>query len=122
MLRKNLLYCGIIAPVLYIITVIVGAALRQDYSHIVNAISELISNGAPNKAVLDVVFNIYNVLLLAFALGGYFALKSAHRLCRVAMVFSLLSRLYPFHGDSFQWTRWAQRLLLQEPCITFLEG
>ena len=85
MLRKNLLYCGIIAPVLYIITVIIGAALRQDYSHIVNAISELISNGAPNKAVLDVVFNIYNVLLLAFALGGYFALKSAHRLCRVAM-------------------------------------
>lgn len=85
MLRKILIYCGFVAPVLYVITVIVGAALRNDYSHIVNAISELISNGAPNKAILDIIFNIYNALLLAFAIGGYFVLKNAHRLCRVAM-------------------------------------
>ena len=85
MFRKILLYCGIAAPILYVITVIVGAALRNDYSHIVNAISELISNGAPNKAILDVIFNFYNVLLLAFAVGGFIAVKNAHRLCRVAM-------------------------------------
>ena len=58
MLRKILVSCGIAASILYIITAIVGAALRpNDYSHIVNAISELLSNGAPNKAILDVVFN-----------------------------------------------------------------
>jgi hypothetical protein len=85
MLRKTLLYCGIVAPVLYIITAIVGAALRPDYSHIVNAISELLSNGAPNKAVLDVVFNIYNALLLAFAIGGFIVLKNGPRPCRIAM-------------------------------------
>jgi hypothetical protein len=85
MFRKILLYCGIAAPILYVITVIVGAAVRNDYSHIVNAISELISNGAPNKALLDVIFNIYNALLLAFAVGGYIAVKNVHRLCRVAM-------------------------------------
>jgi hypothetical protein len=85
MLRKILLCCGIAAPVLYVVTVIVGAAVRSDYSHIVNAISELISNGAPNKAVLDVIFNFYNALLLAFAIGGFIALKNVHRLCRVAM-------------------------------------
>jgi len=85
MFRKILLYCGIAAPILYGITVIVGAAVRPDYSHIVNAISELLSNGAPNKAILDVIFNIYNALLLAFAIGGYITLKNAHRLCRIAM-------------------------------------
>lgn len=85
MFRKILLYCGLAAPILYGITVIAGAAVRNDYSHIVNAISELISNGAPNKALLDVIFNIYNVLLLAFAIGGFITLKDAHRLCRVAM-------------------------------------
>ncbi len=52
MLRKTFLYCGLVAPILYVITAIVGATLRNDYSHIANAISELISNGAPNKAVL----------------------------------------------------------------------
>lgn len=85
MFRKILLYGGIAAPILYGITVIVGAAVRNDYSHIVNAISELISNGAPNKAVLDVIFNFYNALLLAFAIGGFIVSKNAGRLCRVAM-------------------------------------
>jgi hypothetical membrane protein len=85
MLRKILLSCGIAAPILYAITVIAGAAVRSDYSHIVNAISELLSNGAPNKAILDVIFNIYNALLLAFAIGGLIAVKRAGRLCRVAM-------------------------------------
>jgi hypothetical protein len=84
MSRKALVYCGIAAPILYAITVMIGAALRRDYSHIVNAISELLSNGVPNKAVLDVIFNFYNALLLAFAIGGYIILKNAHRLCRIA--------------------------------------
>jgi len=85
MIRKILLYCGIAAPILYGVTVIVGAAMRNDYSHIINAISELISYGAPNKAILDVIFNIYGALLLAFAIGGYIALKNTPRLCRIAM-------------------------------------
>ena len=85
MFRRTLLLCGIAAPVIYVITVIVGAALRHDYSHIVNAVSELLSNGAPNKAILDIIFNIYNALLLAFAIGGYSVLKNAPRLCRIAM-------------------------------------
>ena len=73
-------------PFYYIITAIVGAALRpNDYSHIVNAISELLSNGAPNKAILDVVFNIYNVLLLAFAIGAYSAMKNSPRISRASM-------------------------------------
>jgi len=85
MFRKVLIYCGIAAPVLYVATAIIGAALRPDYSHIVNAISELLSNGAPNKAVLDIVFNIYNALLLAFAIGAFLVLKNSPRISRVAM-------------------------------------
>jgi hypothetical protein len=86
MLRKILVSCGIGAPILYIATAIIGAALRpDDYSHIANAISELLSNGAPNKDVLDVVFNIYNALLLAFAIGAYSASKKMPRITRVAM-------------------------------------
>lgn len=69
---------------MYVITVIVGAALRPDYSHIVNAVSELLSNGAPNKAILDIVFNIYGALLLAFAIGGYYLLRKGPSLCRIA--------------------------------------
>ena len=83
--RKLLIYCGIAAPVLYIITAIFGAAVRPDYSHVVNAISELLSNGAPNKAILDIVFNIYNGLLLAFASGAFSVLKDSPCISRVTM-------------------------------------
>src|SRR5215207_2972119 len=101
MLRKPLICCGIVAPILYAMTAIVGAALRNDYSHIVNAISELISSGAPNKAVLDIQFNVYNALLLAFAAGGYSALKNAPRSCRVAMGLFIAIQILSFSWGFF---------------------
>jgi len=101
MVRKILVSCGIVAPVLYVITVIVGAALRHDYSHIVNAVSELLSNGAPNKAVLDIIFNIYNALLLAFAIGGSIALKNAPRPCRIAMGIFIAIQILSFSWGFF---------------------
>jgi len=101
MLRKVLIYCGIVAPVLYVITAIVGAAVRDDYSHIVNAISELISNGAPNKAILDIVFNIYNALLLAFAIGAYSVLKNFPRLCRISMGIFIAVQVLSFSWGFF---------------------
>ena len=101
MFRKTLLYCGIVAPILYIITTIVGAALRNDYSQIVNAISELLSNGAPNKAILDTVFNIYNALLLAFAIGGYITLKNGPRSCRIAMGLLIAIQILSFSWGFF---------------------
>jgi len=86
MLRRILVTCGIAAPILYVVTAITGAALRPNaYSHIVNAISELLSNGAPNKEILDIVFNIYNALLLAFAIGAFSSLSNGPRLGRIAM-------------------------------------
>ncbi len=101
MFRKILISCGIAAPVLYVVTAIVGAALRPDYSHIINAISELLSNGAPNKAILDVVFNIYNALLLAFAIGAYYILKNSPRISRVAMGILIGIQLLSFSWGFF---------------------
>jgi hypothetical protein len=102
MLRKVLVSCGIAAPVLYVVTAIVGAALRpNDYSHIVNAISELLSNGAPNKAILDVIFNIYNALLLAFAIGAYSALKNFPRITRVALGILIVIQILSFSWGFF---------------------
>jgi len=101
MFRKILISCGIAAPVLYVVTAIVGAGLRPDYSHIINAISELLSNGAPNKAILDVVFNLYNALLLAFAIGAYSTLKNSPRVSRVAMGILIGIQLLSFSWGFF---------------------
>jgi hypothetical protein len=66
---KGLLLCGVLSAIVYVGTVILGGALRSDYSHLSEPISELTAAGAPNKALLDVLFTVYNVLVAAFGVG-----------------------------------------------------
>lgn len=69
MKRNTLLFCGLAAPILYIAVVVFGAAIRPGYNHILHAISELSAAGAPNKSLMDTFFSIYNLLVMAFAVG-----------------------------------------------------
>ena len=61
--------CGLIAPVLFIFTVILGGAIRPGYSHIADTISELFSPGSPNKLLLDTLHTIFALLLILFGIG-----------------------------------------------------
>ncbi|NPV80544.1 MAG: DUF998 domain-containing protein [Firmicutes bacterium] len=69
MKQKAFALCGIFAVALYVAAVIIGGIVTPGYSHIANAVSELIASGAPAKAVLDSLFIGYNLLLVAFAAG-----------------------------------------------------
>jgi hypothetical protein len=60
---------GILAPVVYVTTVILGGILRPGYSPLSEAVSELIATGAPNKLFLDPLFALYNLLTLAFGMS-----------------------------------------------------
>ncbi len=66
---RILMICGMLAPAVYVVTVIVGGLLRPGYSQLSQYVSELIEAGAPNKALLDPLFAVYNVLTLLFGLG-----------------------------------------------------
>ena len=69
MSRRFLLGCGLLAPLVYVSTVILGGLLRLGYSHITHAISELIAAGAPNTTLLIPLFTLYDILLAAFGAG-----------------------------------------------------
>ncbi len=71
MKNRLLILAGILAPIVYVVTVILGGAIRPGYSHIAQYISELIATGAPNKAILDPLFAVYNLLVAAFGIGLY---------------------------------------------------
>ncbi len=66
-IRRVLFFFGIAAPVLYVITVVLGGALRPGYSHLSMAVSELIETAAPNLLLLVILFGVYNLLLIIFA-------------------------------------------------------
>jgi len=62
---------GIIGPIIYILTVFIGGALRHDYSPLYNAISELSMANAPNKLLMDISFGLYNIFILIFGVGAF---------------------------------------------------
>ena len=76
MKNKTLMLAGILAPIVYVFTVILGGIIRPGYSHIAQAVSDLIAAEAPNKALLDPLFAFYNILVAAFALGLFQLVRS----------------------------------------------
>lgn len=66
---KILILCGVFAPLIYALAVILGGMLRPGYSHISQAVSELIEVGAPNKPLLNALFILYNGLTGVFGLA-----------------------------------------------------
>jgi len=70
-MKKSYALFGILGPIVYILAVIIGGALRNDYSQTFNTISELTLANAPNKLLMDVMFSFYNISLLIFGVGAY---------------------------------------------------
>jgi len=68
-MKKLFMLSGVLAPIIYVATVILGGLLRPGYSHVAEAISELVAAGAPNRPLLSALFILYNVLSSAFGLG-----------------------------------------------------
>ena len=69
MKNKGFLLCGILTPLVYVFTVILGGILWPEYNHVLQPVSDLIATGAPNKPLLDSLFALYNLLTFAFGLG-----------------------------------------------------
>ncbi len=80
--RRPLAGAGIVAPLLYVLAVVVGGAVTPGYSHIGQAISELTATGVPHRNLIDPMFVIYDLLLIGFALGLAATLPTPRRRLR----------------------------------------
>lgn len=67
--RRFLYLCGLIAPVLFVFTTILGGAIRPGYSHVSDTVSELFSPGSPNRLLLSALHTLFTVLLVLFGIG-----------------------------------------------------
>lgn len=63
------LYLGVIAPVCYVLAVVIGGFLRHGYSHYYNSISELAVAGSKPIVIVVVLFFIYNISLILIGVG-----------------------------------------------------
>ncbi|HEX7482926.1 MAG TPA: hypothetical protein VF350_05630 [Candidatus Bathyarchaeia archaeon] len=64
---QALALCGILSPIVYVVTVVLGGILDPSYSHIGKTVSELVERGAPNRDLLNV--------LLVFIMSSLFHLQ-----------------------------------------------
>lgn len=84
-LRKFLLLCGICSSLLYPITDIVAGILYKGYSFNEQSVSELFAIGAPTSKFVVLMFTIYSILLLAFAVGVWLS-SGTSRILKVLAV------------------------------------
>ena len=64
-----LLWCRMLAPLVFAGTVLLGGWLRPVYDQLAQPISALTDTNAPNKALIDTLFTAYNLLIIGFGIG-----------------------------------------------------
>ena len=69
MKRHHLYYCGLFAPIIFILNAILGGSLRPGYSHLVNTVSELFTVGSPNRLLLSSFYTLFSIGLILFGIG-----------------------------------------------------
>ena len=87
-LRTALLVGGILSSVLYVATDVLGGIRYEGYRFTSQAISELMATGAPSESLVDPLFLIYDVLVLAF--GACVFLEGLRRKRALAITGGLL--------------------------------
>jgi hypothetical protein len=69
MIRKVLLFCGILAALLYVGSDILAPTRYPGYSYLNQSVSELRATGAPTRPFLLPILTLYGVLEFPFAVG-----------------------------------------------------
>jgi len=108
---KFLLICGILSSLVYVGTDILAALRLEGYSYTSQAVSELFAIGASTRPLVVSLFTIYNLLVIAFALG-ILATESPKRSLRATgillLVYGILGQLtllfFPIHSRGAETT------------------
>ena len=93
-MKKIYTIFGFLGPIIYILAVIVGGAIRNDYSQLYNTISELSMANVPNLLMMEIMFGIYNISLLIFGIGAFLDTEvDSSKKYRAAMLMLVLTAI-----------------------------
>ena len=98
MLRNVLLACGVLASLLYVGTDVAAAICYPAYhSFTAKVISELMATGAPTERLVDPPLLVYDVLMMAFAVGIWMSrpTRRAHAAAGLLFAYGALGLLGP---------------------------
>lgn len=105
MVRKTLLACGIVAPLLYVVANdVIAAMYYPGYNRISQPISQLSATFAPSRPVLVPLIASYALLVLAFGIGAWQSAQEK-RLLRVTGGLLIAGGVLGLVGLAFPMTR-----------------
>jgi hypothetical membrane protein len=86
--------CGVLAPVVLIALIFVGAAVTSGYNQILEPISQLAATGSPHPGWMSTGFITYGIMILGFGIVLYRSVRN-HRFAWLVLLFFML------HGVGF---------------------
>lgn len=86
--------CGVVAPIVLIVLIVVGAAVTSGYNHVLEPISQLAATGSPHPGWMSAGFITYGIMILGFGFVLYRSGRN-HRLAWLVLLF------YVLHGVGF---------------------
>ena len=98
MLKKNLLICGILSSLFYVVTDVLACWWYEGYSLTDQNYSELLATGAPTRPFMLLVSIVYNLLVAAFAVGVWTTTgpkRNGHTTGAVMIGYAALSMVTP---------------------------
>ena len=69
--QQVLLACGVLSSLVYLATDVLGGLMYDGYSFTSQAVSELMAIGAPSERVVDPLFLVYDLLVVAFGVAVF---------------------------------------------------
>lgn len=98
LLKKNLLLCGILSSLFYVITDMLASWCYEGYSYTDQFYSELLASGAPTRNPMLIASIVYNLLVAVFAVGVWISPgpKRTKRVTAAMMIgYAILSTVTP---------------------------
>lgn len=103
-LNRIVLLSGALAAFVYAAHVVVGGLLWSGYSHLMQPISDLTATGAPDRAALQIILDVYSVSALIFGVVASvrlrkLGLKAASWGMRLYLALQVVSLSYGFFPE-----------------------
>lgn len=101
---RKLSFFGMLGALAYVLHVVLGGFLWKGYNHLHQPISDLTGRGAPDRALLLCIINLYSLFSIIFAISiiMYFK-KASSRLLKTGLILFLCMHMaslsYPFFPE-----------------------
>lgn len=89
-MKKKVNLMLVITAISYVLAVVIGGFLKENYNHIYNAISELSEVGTKDIFIVDILFGIYNYFLVVHSIIYIFIYRKELDIELIIIYISLL--------------------------------